>query len=80
MNLQRRDAKSKQLTNEQRHGILQQLLQYTKNKEKLEHAAINKVAVSLIMIILLLQVLPVVRIFNLSYNHQIVLISRFGIF
>ena len=30
------------MTNEQRHGILQQLLQYMKNKEKLEHDAINK--------------------------------------
>ena len=43
VNLQRRDAKLKQLTNDQRHGILQQLLQYLKNKEKLlEHGAINK--------------------------------------
>ena len=42
VNLQRRDAKTKQLINEQRHGILQQLLQYMKNKEKLEHGAINK--------------------------------------
>ena len=34
---------SNQLTNEQRHGILQQLLQYMKNKEKLESIIINKV-------------------------------------
>ena len=42
VNLQIRDAKSNQLTNGQSHDILYQLLQYMKNKEKLEHGAINK--------------------------------------
>ena len=42
VNLQRRDSKSKQMTNEQHHGILQQLLQYLKNQEKLELGVINK--------------------------------------
>ena len=42
VNLQRRDAQSKQLTNEQRHVILQQQLQFVKNQEKLEHGPINK--------------------------------------
>ena len=32
----------KQLTNDKRHGILQQLLQYLRNKEKLELSAIDK--------------------------------------
>ena len=36
VNLQRIDVKSKQLTIEQPHGILQQLLQYMNNKEKLK--------------------------------------------
>ena len=42
VNLQKRDAKLKQMTNEKRHGILQQLLQCLKNKEKLELCVINK--------------------------------------
>ena len=42
VNLPRRDAKSRQLTNEQSHSILQQLLQCMKYKEKLEHGAIYK--------------------------------------
>ena len=42
VNLPRRDAKSKQLYNEQRRGILPRLLQYMKDKEKLEHGVINK--------------------------------------
>ena len=41
MDLQNRDVKSKQLTLEQRHGVLEQLLQMKKN-QKLEHSAINK--------------------------------------
>ena len=42
MNLQWRYSKSKQLTNDQRYGILKQLLLYMKLKEKLEHGPINK--------------------------------------
>lgn len=41
--LQGRSSKSKQLTLNQRNGILQKLLQY-KNGEKLQHGAINTVA------------------------------------
>ena len=43
VDLQKRDVKSKQLTFEQRRGVLEQLLQMKKN-QKLEHSAINKVA------------------------------------
>ena len=44
VNLQRRDAKSKQLTNEQRHGILQQLLHtvYEEQRKIRTWCAINK--------------------------------------
>lgn len=44
LEIQRRHVKSKQLTNEQRQAILQQLLLSIENKEKLEHGAINKIA------------------------------------
>ena len=43
VDLQKRDVKSKQLTFEQRCGVLEQLLQIKKN-QKLECIAINKVA------------------------------------
>ena len=40
INLKRRDSKYKQLTTEQRHGILEKLLQHMK-ENKLKHGAIN---------------------------------------
>ena len=43
INLKRRDSKYKQLTTEQRHGILEKLLQHMK-ENKLKHGAINDVA------------------------------------
>lgn len=43
INLERRDSKYKQLTTEQRHGILEKLLQHMK-ENKLKHGAINDVA------------------------------------
>ena len=43
LNLERRDSKYKQLTKEQRQGILEKLLQQMK-ENKLKHGAINEVA------------------------------------
>ncbi|TBU00351.1 hypothetical protein CWI36_1667p0010, partial [Hamiltosporidium magnivora] len=43
LNLERRDSKYKQLTKEQRQGILEKLLQQMK-ENKLKHGAINEVS------------------------------------
>ena len=43
LNLERRDSKYKQLTKEQRQGILEKLLQQMK-ENKLKHGTINEVA------------------------------------